>query len=55
MNDNKKPNERPEIKELLTHQLQLVSKESEEAHGETLAHLSEAMACLSNALMPYIG
>lgn len=55
MNDNKKPSERPEIKELLTRQLLLVSEESKEAHGETLAHLSEAMACLSNALMPYIG
>ena len=36
-NNNKKPSELLEIKELLTHQLQLVSKESEEAHGETLA------------------
>lgn len=50
MNDNKKPNERPEIKELLTHQLQLVSKESEEAHGETLASLSSAVADLAQAL-----
>lgn len=53
MKDNRKPGEEPDIKELLTHQLQLVSKESEDAHGEALAHLSEAMACLSNALMPY--
>ena len=42
MNDNKKPSELLEIKELLTHQLQLVSKESEEAHGDTLAALSSA-------------
>lgn len=41
----------PEIKELLVHQLQLVSKESENAHGDTLAHLTKSMACLLNALM----
>ena len=35
MNDNKKPSELLEIKELLTHQLQLVSKESEEDVGRT--------------------
>ena len=51
MNDNTSM----EIKELLTHQLQLVSKESEGAHGDTLARLSEAMGCLSNALMSYSG
>ena len=50
MNDNKKPDEKPEIKELLTHQLQLVSKESEEAHGETLAALSSAAADLAQAV-----
>lgn len=50
MNDNKKPSEPVEIKELLTHQLQLVSKESEEAHGETLATLSSAAADLAQAL-----
>lgn len=50
MNDNKKPSEPVEIKELLTHQLQLVSKESEEAHGETLAALSSAAADLAQAL-----
>lgn len=50
MNDNKKPSELLEIKELLTHQLQLVSKESEEAHGETLAALSFAAADLAQAL-----
>lgn len=50
MNDNKKPSEPVEIKELLTHQLQLVSKESEEAHGETLAALSSAAADLARAL-----
>lgn len=49
MNDNKKPSELLEIKELLTHQLQLVSKESEEAHGETLASLSSAAADLAQA------
>ena len=51
MNDNTSM----EIKELLTRQLQLVSKESEGAHGDTLARLSEAMGCLSNALMSYRG
>lgn len=50
MNDNKKPSELLEIKELLTHQLQLVSKESEEAHGETLALLSSAAADLAQAV-----
>ena len=50
MNDNKKPSEPLEIKELLTHQLQLVSKESEEAHGETLAALSSAAADLAQAV-----
>lgn len=50
MNDNKKPSEPLEVKELLTHQLQLVSKESEEAHGETLAALSSAIADLAQAL-----
>lgn len=50
MNDNKKPSEPVEIKELLTHQLQLVSKESEEAHGETLAALSFAAADLAQAV-----
>lgn len=50
MNGNKKPSEPVEIKELLTHQLQLVSKESEEAHGETLAALSFAAADLSQAV-----
>lgn len=50
MNDNKKPDEPVEIKELLTHQLQLVSKESEEAHGETLASLSSAAADLAQAV-----
>lgn len=50
MNDNKKPSEPVEIKELLTHQLQLVSKESEEAHGEALATLSSAAADLAQAL-----
>ena len=50
MNDNKKPSEPVEIKELLTPQLQLVSKESEEAHGETLATLSSAAADLAQAL-----
>ena len=50
MNDNKKPSEPVEIKELLTHQLQLVSKESEEAHGETLASLSSAAADLAQAV-----
>lgn len=50
MNDNKKPSEPVEIKELLTHQLQLVSKESEEAHGETLAALSFAAANLAQAV-----
>lgn len=50
MNDNKKPSELLEIKELLTHQLQLVSKESEEAHGETLASLSSAAADLAQAV-----
>ena len=50
MNDNKKPSEPAEIKELLTHQLQLVSKESEEAHGETLAALSFAAADLAQAV-----
>lgn len=55
MDNNKKPSEHSDIKELLTNQLQLVGKESKDAHGDTLAHLSEAMACLSNALMPYIG
>ena len=49
MSNNKKPDERPEIKELLTRQLQLVSKESEEAHGETLAALSSAAADLAVA------
>lgn len=50
MNDNKKPSELLEIKELLTHQLQLVSKESEEARGETLAALSSAAADLAQVL-----
>ena len=50
MSNNKKPDERPEIKELLTRQLQLVSKESEEAHGETLAALSSAAADLAQAV-----
>jgi hypothetical protein len=50
VNDNKKPSEPVEIKELLTHQLQLVSKESEEAHGETLAALSFAAADLAQAV-----
>ena len=50
MNDNKKPSEPVEIKELLTHQLQLVSKESEVAHGETLAALSFAAADLAQAV-----
>ena len=50
MNDNKKPSEPAEIKELLTHQLQLVSTESEEAHGETLAALSFAAADLAQAV-----
>lgn len=50
MNDNKKPGELLEIKELLTHQLQLVSKESENAHGKTLAALSSATADLVQAL-----
>ncbi len=53
MNDNKKPDEPVEIKELLTHQLQLVSKESEEAHGETLASLSSAAADLAQAVAAY--
>lgn len=53
MNDKKKTSEMLDTKELLTRQLQLVSKESENAHGEELAHLSEAMGCLSNALMCY--
>lgn len=53
MNDNKKPDERPEIKELLTHQLQLVSKESEDAHGNTLAALSNAAAYLVEVLAKY--
>lgn len=44
-----------EIKKLLTDQLQLVSKESQGAHGDTLANLTEALACLSNALRSYIG
>lgn len=52
MSNNKKPDERPEIKELLTRQLQLVSKESEEAHGETLAALSSAAADLAQAVAP---
>lgn len=55
MDNNKKPGGPVEIKELLTNQLQLVGEESRDAHGETLAHLSEAMACLSNALMAYNG
>ena len=55
MSPDKIRSEYSDIKELLTNQLQLVGKESEGAHGDTLAHLSEAMACLSNALMPYIG
>lgn len=50
MNDNKKPDERPEIKELLTRQLQLVSEESENAHGDTLAALSSAAADLAQAV-----
>jgi len=50
VNDNKKPSELLEIKELLTHQLQLVSKESEEARGETLAALSSAAADLAQVL-----
>lgn len=44
-----------DIKKLLTDQLQLVSKESQGAHGDTLANLTEALACLSNALRSYIG
>lgn len=55
MSPDKIRSEYSDIKELLTNQLQLVGKESKDAHGDTLAHLSEAMACLSNALMPYIG
>lgn len=38
MNDNKKPDERPEIKELLTHQLQLVSKEPKKLTGRRWPH-----------------
>lgn len=53
MNDNKKPSEPAEIKELLTHQLQLVSKESEDAHGDTLAALSNAAAYLAEVLAKY--
>ena len=55
MSNNKKPDERPEIKELLTRQLQLVSKESEEAHGETLASLSTAAADLAQAVAACAG
>lgn len=43
-----------DIKKLLTDQLQLVSKESQGAHGDTLANLTEAMACASNALRSYM-
>lgn len=50
MNDSKKPSEMLEIKELLARQLQLVSKESENAHGDTLAALSSAAADLAQAL-----
>lgn len=53
MSNNKKPDERPEIKELLTRQLQLVSKESEDAHGDTLAALSNAAAYLAEVLAKY--
>ena len=52
-NDNKKPDEPVEIKELLTHQLQLVSKESENAHGDMLAALSNAAAYLAEVLAKY--
>lgn len=54
MTDIKKPIEALDIKKLLTDQLQLVSKESQDAHGDTLANLTEAMACASNALRSYM-
>ena len=50
MNDNKKPSELLESKALLTPQVPLVSQESEEAHGETLAALSFAAADLAQAV-----
>ena len=52
-NNNKKPSEESDIKELLTHQLQLVSKESEDAHGDTLAALSNAASYLVQVLAEY--
>ncbi len=53
MDNNKKPSEPLEMKELLVRQLQLVGKESENAHGETLAALSSAAAELAQALALY--
>ena len=53
MEDNRKTGEEPDIKKLLVYQLQLGSKESEYAHGNTLAALSNAAAYLAEVLTKY--
>lgn len=41
------------VKEILMKQLELIHEESQHAHGETLAHLSEAAGMVANSIVNY--
>lgn len=41
------------VNEILMNQLELIHEESQQSHGETLAHLSEAAGMVANSIVNY--